>query len=86
MRYYLVAGERSGDLHGSNLLKELSKLDSTAEYRGVGGDEMIDARMVANIHYKELAFMGFLEVLLNLRKIKYFLKSTKNDILSYQPD
>ncbi|QSE97285.1 lipid-A-disaccharide synthase [Fulvivirga lutea] len=86
MRYYLVAGERSGDLHGSNLIKEISKLDKSANFRGVGGDEMISAGLDANIHYKELAFMGFLEVLLNLRTIRSFLIKTKEDIISYRPD
>ena len=69
MKYYVIAGEASGDLHGSNLIKELRKLDSSAEFRVWGGELMKAAGGDLVKHYKKLAFMGFLEVVLNLRTI-----------------
>ena len=62
MKYYLIAGERSGDLHGSNLMKELAKQDSGAEFRFFGGDYMAAVGGSLTVHYRDLAFMGFLEV------------------------
>ncbi len=86
MKYYLVVGERSGDLHAANLMKALQKKDPQAEFRFWGGDAMqaVGGQMVR--HYKEMAFMGFVEVLQNLRTIRKFLKACKLDIEAHQPD
>jgi lipid-A-disaccharide synthase len=86
MRYYLVAGERSGDLHGSNLIKAIKLNDPLAEFKGFGGDKMVEAGMSLTVNYSELAFMGFVEVLTNLRKISNFIERCKKDILSFKPD
>jgi lipid-A-disaccharide synthase len=86
MRYYIIAGEASGDLHGSNLIKELRKRDSIAEMRCWGGDLMREAGGEIIKHYRDLAFMGFTEVISNLPTILGNLKFCKKDILSYQPD
>lgn len=86
MKYYLVVGERSGDLHASNLMKELKRLDAQADFRYFGGEQMQAVGGVLVRHYQEMAIMGFLEVLLNLRKMIGFLKDCKKDILAYQPD
>ncbi len=86
MKYYLIAGERSGDLHGSNLIKQLKFKDSRAEFCGFGGDEMESAGMKISQHYSSMAFMGFLEVIKNLGTVKRLLNKCKRDILSYQPD
>ena len=86
MKYYLIAGERSGDLHGANLIKGIQENDPLAEFRGWGGDMMQDGGMQLVTHYKDTAFMGFLEVALNIHKISGFLKKCKKDILAYQPD
>ena len=86
MKYYIIAGEASGDLHGSNLIRELLKKDPTAEIRCWGGDLMIAAGGNVVKHYKDLAFMGFLEVARNLRTILNNLKFCKEDILQFKPD
>ncbi|MFA5325194.1 MAG: lipid-A-disaccharide synthase [Bacteroidales bacterium] len=86
MRYYLIAGEASGDLHGSNLMKELKKEDSKYEFRFWGGDLMSKAGGTLVRHYKDTAVMGLIEVLMNLGKISKNLKLCKSDIISYQPD
>lgn len=86
MNYYLIAGERSGDLHGSNLIKEIKKADSNAVIRAWGGDMMKEAGADLVVHYKETAFMGFWEVLKNFRTIKGFLRTCKSDILKWNPD
>ena len=86
MKYYLVAGEASGDLHGSNLMKQLKKADPTADFRFFGGDLMLAEGGVLVKHYREMAFMGFLNVLLNLRTIKKNMHVCENDILKYKPD
>lgn len=86
MKYYLIAGEASGDLHGSNLMKALQKEDAQAEFRFWGGDLMQAVGGTLVKHYKSLAFMGFIEVLFNLRTIFRNIKLCKNDISSYQPD
>jgi lipid-A-disaccharide synthase len=85
MKYYIVAGEASGDLHGSNLVKELLRLDPGAVIRCWGGDKMKDAGAVLVKHYRELAFMGFVEVLMNLRTIFRNLAFCKADILAFEP-
>lgn len=86
MKYYLISGEASGDLHGSNLIKEIQKLDSDAQFRAWGGDliEATGATLVC--HYRELAFMGFVEVLANLRTILNNINFCKQDIMDYEPD
>ncbi|WP_099371110.1 lipid-A-disaccharide synthase [Sphingobacterium sp. 1.A.5] len=87
MRYYIIAGETSGDLHGANLIKSLKKEDPEAEFQIVGGDQMQAAAGVpVFIHTSEMAFMGFIEVLKNLRSISKNLKKVKADIQRYQPD
>ena len=86
MKYYLIAGEASGDMHGANLMLEMKKLDSTAVFRCWGGDRMKDAGGEIVKHYRELAFMGFTEVILNLRTIMRNISFCKEDILSWKPD
>jgi len=86
MKYYIIAGEASGDLHGSNLIKELKKQDPSTSVRCWGGDLMAAAGGDLVRHYKELAFMGFAEVLMNLRTIFRNLDFCKQDILQYRPD
>lgn len=86
MRYYIIAGEASGDLHGSNLVKELLKLDSHGDIRCWGGDKMQAAGATLVKHYRELAFMGFVEVIKNLPVIFRNLAFCKVDILQYKPD
>ena len=86
MKYYMIAGEASGDLHGSNLIKEVKKLDAQCEVRCWGGDLMEQAGGRLVKHYKDLAFMGFIEVVRNLRTILTNLKFCREDILAFQPD
>ena len=86
MKYYIIAGEASGDLHGSNLVKELHKLDSNASVRCWGGDKMQSAGATLVKHYRDLAFMGFTEVIKNLPAILRNISFCKNDILAYKPD
>jgi lipid-A-disaccharide synthase len=86
MKYYVIAGEASGDLHGSNLIKEIGLLDGSASFRCWGGDKMQAEGAVLVKHYRELAFMGFIEVLKNLRKILNNLELCKRDILANKPD
>lgn len=86
MRYYIIAGEASGDLHGSNLIKELKKNDTMATIRCWGGDLMELAGGELVKHYKELAFMGFMEVVKNLGTIMRNLRFCKDDILRFKPD
>ena len=86
MKYYLIAGERSGDLHGSNLIKALKHADTEASFRAWGGDYMQDAGAELVVHYREMAVMGIWEVVRGLVKIKRFLDQCKADILHYQPD
>jgi lipid-A-disaccharide synthase len=86
MKYYIIAGEASGDLHGSNLMKALHKEDSTADIRFWGGDLMQAVGGTLVKHYKELAFMGFVEVLFHLKTILNNIKICKKDIANFQPD
>ena len=86
MKYYIIAGEASGDLHGANLMKALYKEDTTADIRFWGGDLMEKVGGTLVSHFKERAFMGFFEVLKNLTKVLGFIKSCKKDIAQYQPD
>lgn len=86
MKYYIIAGEASGDLHGSNLIKALRKEDSDAVIRCWGGDLMQKAGGELAKHYKEMAFMGFLEVLKNLTSIFKNIAFCKEDITAFEPD
>lgn len=86
MKYYIIAGEASGDLHASNLMKELKKKDSSAEFRCWGGDLMQGQGGEIVKHYRDLAFMGFIEVALNIRTILGNIKFCKKDIISNKPD
>ncbi len=86
MKYYLIAGEASGDLHASNLMKSLLEKDPNAEFRFFGGDLMQHVGGTLVKHYRELAFMGVLEVLKNIRSIFKNIDFCKKDILEYQPD
>jgi lipid-A-disaccharide synthase len=86
MKYYIIAGEASGDLHGSNLIKELNKLDQQAIIRAWGGEKMQQAGAEIVKHYRDLAFMGFVEVISNLSTILDNLKFCKKDILEFKPD
>lgn len=86
MKYYIIAGEASGDLHGSNLIKALISQDANAEVHCWGGDLMQHAGGKLVKHYKEMAFMGFLEVLANLKAIFKNIRFCKNDILEFNPD
>jgi lipid-A-disaccharide synthase len=85
MRYYIIAGEASGDLHGSNLITALKEKDPAAEMRCWGGDKMEAAGATVVKHYRELAFMGFVEVLKNLRTIFRNIDFCKKDISLYKP-
>ena len=86
MKYYIIAGEASGDLHGSNLIREIKKLDNIADIRCWGGDLMEHAGGKVVKHYRDLAFMGFIEVVKNIGTIISNLKFCKKDIADFQPD
>lgn len=86
MKYYVIAGEASGDLHGGNLMKALRQEDPAAEFRFWGGDRMSEIGGEAVKHISELAFMGFIEVVANLRTILGNMKMCKADILNFKPD
>ena len=86
MKYYIIAGEASGDLHGSNLIKELKKLDSYSHFRCWGGDLMSQECDDLVKHYKDYSHMGFFEVFINLKKILNNLSFCKKDIKKYNPD
>lgn len=86
MKYYIIAGEASGDLHASNLMKALKLRDPDADFRAWGGDLMHEQGATIVKHINELAFMGFIEVLLNLSTILKNIKLCKKDILQYKPD
>ncbi len=86
MRYYLIVGEASGDLHASHLMMSLKKQDVHAEFRFFGGDLMAAVGGIRVKHYRELAYMGFIPVLLNLPAILSNMKMCQQDILQWQPD
>ena len=86
MKYYLIAGEASGDLHASNLMQAIKEKDKNADFRFFGGDLMQEAGGTLVKHYRELAFMGFIPVLLNLKTILRNLEFFKKDIVEYSPD
>ena len=86
MKYYIIAGEASGDLHGSKLISALKEVDQDANFQVWGGDLMEAAGATLNKHYRDLAFMGFLEVVKNLKTILRNFDICKKAILEYQPD
>ena len=86
MKYYIIAGEVSGDLHASYLMKEIANVDSDAVFRGFGGDKMQQAGCEITKHINQLAFMGFVEVVKNIGTISKNIKTCKEDILAYAPD
>ncbi|QHS60764.1 lipid-A-disaccharide synthase [Chitinophaga agri] len=86
MKYYIIAGEASGDLHGSNLIKELKQQDTAANIRCWGGDMMQQSGGTLVKHYKDLAFMGFIEVVMNIRTVLRNMEFCKKDIQQFQPD
>ncbi|MBO9594730.1 MAG: lipid-A-disaccharide synthase [Niabella sp.] len=85
-KYYIIAGEASGDLHGGNLVAAIKQLQPESRIRGWGGDKMQAAGMELIKHYRELAFMGFVEVVMNLKTIMNNLRFCKEDILAFKPD
>lgn len=86
MRYYLIAGERSGDLHGGNLVKAIRNHDPDAVFRGLGGDYMRQQGVELFVHYAEFAVMGFVEVMLNIIKISRYLRRCGRDIVDFKAD
>jgi lipid-A-disaccharide synthase len=86
MKYYIIAGEPSGDIYGSRLIKEILQQNPKAKIRCWGGDLMKNSGGELVMHYKDLAFMGFLEVLKNIFKILKNLSFCKKDILKFKPD
>ena len=86
MKYYLIAGEASGDLHASNLMKEIKKEDPNALFRYLGGDLMILQGGTCAKHYKETAYMGFVDVFMHLRSILKNINYIKHDLLEFKPD
>ncbi len=86
MKYYLIAGEASGDLHASHLMKEMKNIDSEADFRFLGGDLMQAVGGTLVRHYREMAYMGFIPVLLHLRTIFRNLRQCKDDIAQWKPD
>ena len=88
MKYYIIAGEPSGDLHGSNLMKGIRKSDSEAEFRFFGGDMMAEVGGRENLvkHYREMSFFGFVQVAMNIRTILSQMGDCCRDIMAYQPD
>lgn len=86
MKYYILAGEASGDLHASNLIREISKIDPQAQFRGFGGDLMERAGMTVLKHYRDLAFMGLMPVIMNIRTIRKNFRVCQDDLLAFRPD
>lgn len=85
-KYYIISGETSGDNHASRVLNEIKKIDLSAQFRGMGGDQSKAAGQHLIIHQKEMAIMGFVEILTSLRKISRNLRKVKKDIAHWQPD
>ncbi|WP_460960624.1 lipid-A-disaccharide synthase [Spirosoma litoris] len=86
MNYYLIAGERSGDLHGANLIRAIQHHDPSAQFRAYGGEQMEAAGAVLVRHYREMAFMGFLEVVKNFGTIRRIMRECQADLLAHRPD
>lgn len=85
-KIYVISGERSGDLHASNLVSSMTKLDPDLSFRGMGGSYSKDAGVELAVDYSEVALMGFLEVLIGFRKVLKYLRLVKKDILKFKPD
>ena len=85
-RYYFIVGEASGDLHAANLIKELSEIDHEALFQGFGGDRMQKEGLKLTKHYREMAFMGFWEVIKNLSAIRKNFKKAKKELLNFETD
>jgi len=85
-KIYIISGEASGDLHAANLISELKKQNNSLEFRAWGGDRLINEGVIIDKHIRELAFMGFLEVLLNLKTILRNIRSCKKNLLDFKPD
>lgn len=86
MKYYIIAGEASGDLHAANLIAEIKAKDKEAEFRAWGGDLMRKQGVTMVKHYRHMAFMGFVEVAANLNKVLRNIKECKADLVAYKPD
>ena len=86
MKYYVISGEASGDLHGSNLIKNIRIKDANANIRAWGGDRMEEAGAILARHYKDHNYMGFAEVVIHLRKIMSNFRYCKADVLNFKPD
>jgi len=86
MKYYVLAGEASGDLHASNLIKEIALIDPDAQFRGFGGELMEKAGMTVLKHYRDLAFMGIVPVIMNIRTIQRNFRFCEQDMLDFNPD
>ena len=88
MKYYIIAGEPSGDLHGSNLMKGILKADADAEFRFFGGDMMAAVGGKENLvkHYREMSFFGFVQVAMNIRTILSQMGDCCRDIMAFNPD
>jgi lipid-A-disaccharide synthase len=86
MKYYVLAGEASGDLHASNLIKEIKLIDADAQFRGFGGELMEQAGMTVLKHYRDMAFMGLVPVIMNIRTIQKNFRFCEQDLLAFQPD
>lgn len=86
MKYYIIAGEASGDLHAANLIAEIKAKDKEAEFRAWGGDRMRKQGVTMVKHYRHMAFMGFVEVAANLKTVLHNIKECKADLLAYKPD
>jgi lipid-A-disaccharide synthase len=86
MKYYILAGEASGDLHASNLIKEISLIDHSAQFRGFGGELMEQAGMTVLKHYRDLAFMGIVPVIMNIRTIQKNFRFCEQDMLNFNPN
>jgi lipid-A-disaccharide synthase len=86
MKYYIIAGERSGDLHAGNLVKALKSRDSLASFRGFGGDHMQAEGVELTVHYRDLAFMGLVELITNAAKIRRYIRQCREDVIRYKPD
>ncbi len=86
MKYFIIAGEASGDMHGANLMHNILSYDTSAEFRFFGGDMMQNVRGILVKHYSEMAYMGIFEVLMNIRKISRNLSLCKRNIVDFKPD
>ena len=84
--YYFIVGEASGDLHASNLIKEISKLDENASFKGFGGERMQKQGLELTLHYSSMAFMGFWEVIKNVSAISRNFKQAKKELLEFNTD